>query len=69
MPEEWFDVAYINFDKVILHGRMMFTNGEGFRQERYIEQILTKDQNRQIQDLNFKHEMEMQELLKGFVDA
>ena len=46
MPEEWFEVAYINFDKAILHGRVMemvrpeepALNRAFFRKERMIEQ-------------------------------
>ncbi len=67
MPEEWFEVAYINFDKAILHGRV----SDGFdefrcRKERMIEQVLTEEQKKQIEDLNFKHDNEMQQLLRGF---
>lgn len=76
MPEEWFEVAYINFDKAILHGRVMemvppeetALNRAFFRKERMIEQVLTDEQKRAIEDLNFEHEQAMQALLKSFVE-
>ena len=75
MPEEWFEVAYINFDKAILHGRVLelvksdhpALNRAYVRTERMIEQVLTDEQKRQIEDLNEKHRDEMQKLLKEFV--
>lgn len=68
MPEEWFEVAYINFDKAILHGRVMGERDEDLRrEERMIEQVLTNEQKRQIEDLNFEHEQAMQKLLRSFV--
>ena len=67
MAGEWFDVAYINFDKAIMHGRVMFKNDNGFREERYIEQQLTEEQKSQIEDLNFERDMAMQKLLRSFV--
>ena len=68
MPEEWFEVAYINFDKAILHGRVMGERDENLcRKEIMIEQVLTKEQKRAIEDLNFEHENAMQALLKSFV--
>lgn len=76
MPEEWFEVAYINFDKAILHGRVMEETTEkygtfirGVNRERYIEQVLTDDQKREIEDLNFAHDQKMQSLLKSFVES
>lgn len=73
MPEEWFEVAYINFDKAILHGRIMknqiISTGSmaAVRVERYVEQVLTDEQKRQIEDLNSDHELAMQKLLRSFV--
>ena len=75
MPEEWFEVAYINYDKAILHGRVMemvkpdhpALNRAFFRKERMIEQVLTEEQKDAIVDLNEKHQDEMQKLLKSFV--
>lgn len=69
MPEEWFDVAYINFDKAIMHGRVMFTNEEGFRQERYIEQVLTPSQKGALESLQSAHDLETQRLLKSFFNV
>jgi len=77
MPEEWFEVAYINFDKAILHGRVMemvrpeepALNRAFFRKERMIEQVLTEEEKNAIADLNVKHQDEMQELLKSFVES
>lgn len=75
MPEEWFEVAYINFDKAILHGRVMEETTEkygtfirGVKRERMIEQVLTDEQKNAIVDLNERHQDEMQALLKSFVD-
>jgi hypothetical protein len=68
MPEEWFEVAYINFDKAILHGRVMGERDENLcRKEIMIEQVLTKEQKRAIEDLNFEHDEAMQKLLRSFV--
>ena len=69
MPEEWFEVAYINFDKAILHGRVMGERDENLcRKEIMIEQVLTEEQKRAIEDLNFEHDQAMQKLLRSFVN-
>lgn len=69
MPEEYFDVAYINFDKAILHGRITTGRDEyGCRTEAHVEQVLTAEQKRAIEDLNFKHQIAMDKLLASFVD-
>lgn len=76
MPEEWFEVAYINYDKAILHGRVMemvkpdhpALNQAFFRKEREIEQVLTEEQKNAIVDMNERHQDEMQALLKSFVE-
>lgn len=68
MSEEWFDVAYINFDEAILHGRM--TEGmDEFRvwRERDVRQVLTDDQKRSIEEMNMTHQSAMQKLLRSFV--
>ena len=62
MENEWLDVAYINFDKAILHGQVI----QG-QQEVEVEQVLTKDEIRLIQDLNFKHQCEMKAVLRVLV--
>lgn len=75
MPEEWFEVAYINFDKAILHGRVMEETTDKYgtltvdvKRERYIEQVLTDEQKHQIENLNSDHDLAMQKLLRSFVD-
>lgn len=74
MPAEWFEVAYINFDKAILHGRIMknVINSTGSmsrpRVERMIEQVLSSEQKRQIKDMNEEHRVAMQKLLRSFVE-
>lgn len=68
MPEEWLEVAYINFDKAIMHGRV--TEGRdsfGVRHQREIEQVLTGPQQDTLADLNLRHEIERAELLRSFV--
>ena len=69
MPEEWFDVAYINFDEAILHGRARDGRDEfGVNRERDVRVTLTDAQKRQIEDMNSDHQMAMQKLLRSFVD-
>ncbi len=69
MPEEWFEVAYINFDKAILHGRIA-AGIDDFRCRRQadVEQVLTDEQREQISHLGAQHHDEMQRLLASFVD-
>jgi NADH dehydrogenase FAD-containing subunit len=67
MSEEWFDVAYINFDEAILHGRM--TDGMDefhVRKEREVRVVLNDAQKRLIEDMNTRHQMQMQRLLRSF---
>lgn len=69
MPEEWLEIAYINFSKAILHGRVT----DGFdeyrvRKEREIEQVLTEEQKEQVSDLQIRQGVEMTKLLRGFVE-
>ena len=67
MPEEWFEVAYINFDKAILHGRMTAGHDKfGVRIEREVEIVLGEHQKRQIEELNEEHRSKMQQLLGDF---
>lgn len=69
MPEEWFEVAYINFDKAILHGHAKAGKDEfGCSIERSIEQELTPEQRTQVENLSSKHYRQMQALLSSFVD-
>ena len=64
MENEWLDLAYINFDKVIMHGQI--DNGI-ISQTVQIEQVLTQEQKNQVYDLNERHEREMRSLLRSFV--
>lgn len=69
MPEEWLEVAYINFKKAILHGRV--TDGRdkyGVRQEREVEQVLTGPQQDTLADLDLQHQIERMKLLRSFVE-
>ena len=60
MENEWLDLAYINFDKVIMHGQIAESAVQ-------IEQVLTQEQKEQVYDLNEKHQREMRKLLRSFV--
>lgn len=64
MSNEWFELAWINFTKAILHGQYL-DNGV----EREIEQVLTDDQREQVYALNERHEARMKALLRSFVDV
>lgn len=47
MENEWLEVAYINFDKAVMHGQIVkYTQHGDFRVfgEVQIEQVLTQDQ-------------------------
>lgn len=69
MPEEYFDVAYINFDKAILHGRLAGGRDQfGCRTNVYVEQVLTDEQRADISDLEAKHQLEMSRFLASLVD-
>lgn len=61
MSNEWFEIAWINFTKAILHGQIV--DGEV---EREIEIVLTDEQREQVYGLNAKHEAEMSRLLRSF---
>lgn len=68
MSDEWLELANINFDKVIMHGRIT----EGFdefrvRREREIEQVLTDAQKQAVNDLQIKHNDQMRKLLRSFI--
>lgn len=68
MDNEWLDVAYINLDEAILHGRVVDGRDVfGVTLEREVRVTLTDEQKTQIEDMNFKHQLEMRKLLKGFV--
>ena len=66
MSEEWFEVAYINFDEAILWGRMTAgQDEEGVRQECEVRIELSADQRRQIEGMQGRHHAEMQKLLRA----
>lgn len=70
MNNEWLDIAYINFDEAILHGQIVSKEQyDGFYMsgEKEVRQVLTEEQKRLVEDLNFKHQQETFKLLKGFV--
>ena len=68
MFEEFFDIAVINFDKYVLHGRIKVGRDEfGVNQEKYIEQELTREQKRMYWELERKHRQEFDALLASFV--
>ena len=62
MNNEWFDIAWINFTKAILHGQYVDDCVE-----RTIEQTLTAEQIEQVHALNDKHEAAMRKLLRSFL--
>lgn len=66
MENEWLDLAYIN-EKVIMHGQIDNGIVDMISQTVQIEQTLTPEQKNQVYDLNEKHQREMRELLRGFV--
>jgi hypothetical protein len=75
MDEEFFDIAIINFDKYVLHGRIVDAENpwddETFdyrvRNEKYIEQVLTDDQKRLVWELEDRHRDERNKLLSSFI--
>ena len=67
MENEWLDLAYINFDKVIMHGQIDNGIVDMISQTVQIEQVLTQEQKKRVEDLNYKHEREMRKLLRSFV--
>ena len=64
MENEWLDLAYINLDKIILHGQYI----DGYI-ERQIEQVLTDAQKELLGDLDERHAQEKKALLRSFVAA
>ncbi len=65
MSNEWFEIAWINFTKAILHGQLINDAGR----EVEIERVLTDAEREQVYALNEKHEAAMRELLRGFAKA
>lgn len=58
MSEDWFEVAFINLDKVILHGRRK----DGVE----VEIVLTDEQKKQLGDLRERQMEAEQDLLRSF---
>ena len=68
MGNEWLELAYINFEKVIMHGQVVDYPVTNLRlNQRTIEQVLTQEQKEQVYDLNEQHAREMHKLLRSFV--
>lgn len=65
MSNEWFELAWINFTKAILHGQYIAANGA----EVEIEQVLTDEQRDQFYELNDRHADERERLLRSFVQG
>lgn len=65
MENEWLDLSYIN-DKVILHGQIVVKK---LIMTAEVEQILTKEQVREVEDLMFRHRRELLTLMKGYVNG
>lgn len=71
MENEWLDLSYIN-DKVIMHGQIVkkaLYDNLYMLGENEIEQILTKEQVREVEDLVFRHRRELLTLMKGYVNG
>lgn len=65
MSGEWFELAWINFTKAILHGQYIAANGAAVE----IEQVLTDEQRDQFHELNDRHADERERLLRSFVQG
>ena len=64
MSNEWFELAWINFTKAILHGQYIGANGS----EVQLEQVLTDDQRERVYALNERHDDELKALLRSFIE-
>lgn len=69
MLEEWLEIAWINFDKAILHGHIAERDADGVRREREVEQVLTDQQKATVVELNERHRRETLAILRGLVAA
>jgi hypothetical protein len=58
MSDEWYDIAWINFTKALLHGQVC----EG----QPVEKWLTETQIELVYDLNERHKAEKDALLRKF---
>lgn len=65
MSGEWFQLAWINLTKAILHGQCIAANGAAIE----IEQVLTDEQREQVYKLNDRHADELERLLRSFVQG
>ena len=63
MENEWLDIACINHEKYIVHGQLRLDGCD-----RTIEQTLTPKQKWEVDDLIWKQERQMRELLRSFVE-
>jgi hypothetical protein len=63
VSNEWFEIAWINFTKAILHGQ--YVDDDGTIKE--AEQVLTVDQREAVYALNERHADEMTTLLRSFI--
>jgi len=64
MTNEWFEIAWINFVKAILHGQYVDDEGK----EQTLEIVLNQDQIEAVWDMNERHEQAMNKLLRSFVN-
>ena len=72
MESEWLDVVAVN-DKYIVHGQILeykntHNNAVMTPKEKTIEQVLTQEQKREVDDLLTEHSREFKALLKSFVN-
>lgn len=65
MSSEWFDIAWINFTKALLHGQYIDDNGA----EITVERVLNDEQTERVYALNEKHDRERTELLRELAKA
>ena len=70
MAEEYFEIAHINFDEMILHGRITVGRDEwGVRQEEALRIVLSDEQKAEIEALDSEHRRQMDKLLSGIAHA
>jgi hypothetical protein len=67
MENEWLDIACINHEKYIVHGQIVKLDG-WLEVTHQIEQVLTPEQKKEVDDLIFKQSEEMFALLRSFVE-
>lgn len=70
MENEWFEIAYINFNKAILHGRVQRGRDKfGVNIEQEIEIVLSESEKSAICDLIAKHERALRKVYRAIADA